>query len=276
MPSDSEDEEFMSTAITEDTVIFAVMAKTLDEASLEIEQPVCGDEVVKNETGNPSQAKNAPAVYLPQTGDYALERNSYSCYWSKGDRADTPFYGTIEGGTEYKACIRLIPKAGLVFTDDPRINVTGGTYIDDGFSPWDKFNQVLFVTVSVRAAHEELTAEKKAEPEEVEVQKASCTRPGYSYISYRCRNCGESLHRELKTYPAFGHDWDEGKVTYKKVKVNKKKYARKFTVNKKTGKITVKKGVKKGTYKLTVKVSAAGNGDYEAGSRNVTVKIRVK
>ena len=64
MPSDSEDEEFMSTAITEDTVIFAVMAKTLDEASLEIEQPICGDEVVKNETGNPSQAKNAPAVYL--------------------------------------------------------------------------------------------------------------------------------------------------------------------------------------------------------------------
>ena len=38
----------------------------------------------------------------------------------------------------------------------------------------------------------------------------------------------------------------------------------------------MKKGVKKGTYKLTVKVSAAGNGDYEAGSKNVTVKIRVK
>ena len=68
----------------------------------------------------------------------------------------------------------------------------------------------------------------------------------------------------------------EDTVTYQKVKVNKKKYATKFTVNKKTGKITVKKGVKKGTYKMTVKVSAAGNDDYEAGSRNVTVKIRVK
>ena len=155
MPSDSEDEEFMSTAITEDTVIFAVMAKTLDEASLEIEQPVCGDEVVKNETGNPSQAKNAPAVYL---------------------------------------------KAKKL----------------------KKKNQNI--------------ARKKA----MTVSGA------------------------------------QGKVTYKKVKVNKKKYARKFTVNKKTGKITVKKGVKKGTYKLTVKVSAAGNGDYEAGSKNVTVKIRVK
>lgn len=68
----------------------------------------------------------------------------------------------------------------------------------------------------------------------------------------------------------------QGKVTYTKVKVNKKKFAKKFTINKKTGKITVKKGVKKGTYKMTVKVNAAGNTMYKPLAKTVTVKIVVK
>lgn len=68
----------------------------------------------------------------------------------------------------------------------------------------------------------------------------------------------------------------KGEVTYTKVKVNKKKYAKKFTINKKTGKITVKKGVKKGLYKVTVRVKAAGNGSYLPASKKVVVKIRVK
>lgn len=638
MPNDTDSSDFMSTAITGDTMLYAVMAKTLDGASLEIEVPACGTEVVKNETGNPSAAENAPRVFLPETGDYEIEsseKNPYSCYWSKGDRADTPFYGAIEGSAEYKACIRLIPKAGLVFTEHPQIRVTGGTYIEEGISPWDALNQVLYVNLTVRAIHGKMTEEKQVdatctkdghlagwtcavcgghfkdaagkegigpqdwlipatghtpgtekienekkatcteagsydltvrcktckeimyqnhetiaplghsweetvtdptcemagekvsvcgtcgakkepevipalghdwgewevvieptsktegkavrickrcmkqdadektipatthrhnlvyidpveptctepgnigywhckgkadscgkffedrrgiteleesdtvipishkwnqgevtkepsctlegtrtytcqvagcgetrteviepighaqgEPEEVKIQEVSCTRAGYAYISYRCKNCGESLHRELKTYPASGHEWNEGKitreataeaegeklytcktcgatkaeaipkiepapsdgdsqqdgkvqpavkkaqpmsvkaktvklkakklkkkkqtiarkkaitvtkaqgkVTYKKVKVNKKKYAKKFTINKKTGKITVKKGVKKGLYKMTVKVSAAGNGTYKAGAKSVVVKIRVR
>ncbi len=68
----------------------------------------------------------------------------------------------------------------------------------------------------------------------------------------------------------------KGKVTYTKVKVNKKKFAKKFTINKKTGKITVKKGVKKGLYKMTIKVRAAGNNDYKPGAKTVTVKIRIR
>ena len=67
----------------------------------------------------------------------------------------------------------------------------------------------------------------------------------------------------------------QGKLTYAKVKINKKKYAKKFTINKKTGKITVKKGVKKGTYKMTVKVTAAGNADYLPKSVQAVVKIKV-
>lgn len=68
-----------------------------------------------------------------------------------------------------------------------------------------------------------------------------------------------------------------GVVTYSKVSVNKKKYAKKFTVNSRNGKITVKKGLKKGTYKVSVKVKAAGNANYKASTwKTVTFKVRVR
>ena len=38
----------------------------------------------------------------------------------------------------------------------------------------------------------------------------------------------------------------------------------------------VVKGIKKGTYKLKVKVTAAGNSNYKAGTRIITVTIKVK
>ncbi len=63
----------------------------------------------------------------------------------------------------------------------------------------------------------------------------------------------------------------KGTVTYTKSSGNKK-----ITINKKTGKITVKKGLKKGTYKVKVKVKAAGNTTYKATTKIVTVTIKVK
>lgn len=50
----------------------------------------------------------------------------------------------------------------------------------------------------------------------------------------------------------------------------------KITVNSKTGKVTVKKGVKKGTYTAKIKVSEAAKGNYKAGSKTVTVTVKVK
>lgn len=64
---------------------------------------------------------------------------------------------------------------------------------------------------------------------------------------------------------------NQGTVTYKKLSGSKK-----LTINKTTGKVTVKKGTKKGLYKIKVKVTAKGNAKYKAGSKIVTVKIRVK
>ncbi len=64
----------------------------------------------------------------------------------------------------------------------------------------------------------------------------------------------------------------QGTLSYKKSSGNKK-----ITINKKTGKVTIKKGLKKGTYKIKVKVRAAGNANYNASSwKTVTFKIKVK
>ena len=48
------------------------------------------------------------------------------------------------------------------------------------------------------------------------------------------------------------------------------------SVNSKTGKLTVKKGLKKGTYRVKVQIKSAAKGNYTAGSRTVTVTVRVK
>ena len=49
-----------------------------------------------------------------------------------------------------------------------------------------------------------------------------------------------------------------------------------FTVNKKTGTITVKKGTKKGTYTVKIKATTAANAKYKSAVKTVSVKIRVK
>jgi len=64
----------------------------------------------------------------------------------------------------------------------------------------------------------------------------------------------------------------QGTLTYKKVKGNKK-----ITINKKTGKVTIKKGLKKGTYKVKVKIKANGNANYKASAfKTITFKIKIK
>lgn len=66
-------------------------------------------------------------------------------------------------------------------------------------------------------------------------------------------------------------DKGQGTKTYAKVSGNSK-----ITINKSTGKVTVKKGLKKGTYAVKIKVKAAGNEDYGAAIMTVTFKIKVK
>ena len=62
----------------------------------------------------------------------------------------------------------------------------------------------------------------------------------------------------------------------KKALKGKKDVTKRFEVNEKNGKITVKKGTKKGLYKVKIKFKAAGNKTYEAQRETITVKILVK
>ena len=64
-----------------------------------------------------------------------------------------------------------------------------------------------------------------------------------------------------------------GKVTYKKIA---KGSSKKLSINSKTGVITVKKGTKKGKYKIKVKITAAGNSQYQNASKTAIVVIKVK
>lgn len=64
-----------------------------------------------------------------------------------------------------------------------------------------------------------------------------------------------------------------GKVTNTKVA---KGSSAALTVNKETGKVTVRKGTKKGTYTVKVKVTAAGNANYDRLTKTVTCKVTVK
>ena len=63
----------------------------------------------------------------------------------------------------------------------------------------------------------------------------------------------------------------QGKLTYAKVSGDAC-----LTINKTTGKVTVKKGTKKKTYTIKIKVTAAGNANYKAGSKTVICKVTVK
>ena len=49
-----------------------------------------------------------------------------------------------------------------------------------------------------------------------------------------------------------------------------------FTVNARTGKITVRKGTKKGTYKVRIRVTASGDALHLPVSKTVTVKIVIR
>ena len=66
-------------------------------------------------------------------------------------------------------------------------------------------------------------------------------------------------------------DKGQGKLTFSKVSGKKQ-----FSVNKTSGKITVKKGLKKKTYTVKVKIAASGRTVFAATTRTVTLKIKVK
>lgn len=80
-----------------------------------------------------------------------------------------------------------------------------------------------------------------------------------------------SVKKKSATIKAIYISDAKGKVTYAK-----KSGSAKLSVNKSTGKVTVKRGTGKGTYSMKVAVKAAGNKNFKAATKTVTVKVRVR
>lgn len=104
----------------------------------------------------------------------------------------------------------------------------------------------------------------------VSINKQKKVNP-ISVSSHNKKYSRKALKKHKKTFTAIKVRNAQGAVSFKKVKGSSK-----LKVNSQTGKITVKKKTKKGTYKIKVKVRAAGNANYKAGSKTVTVTVRVK
>ena len=91
------------------------------------------------------------------------------------------------------------------------------------------------------------------------------TKIGTKNLSYN------TLKKRVQVFTLGTSVNSKGTLTYKKLSGS-----RAVSVNSKTGKLTVKKGLRKGTYRVKVQIKSAAKGNYTAGSRTVTVTVRVK
>ena len=81
----------------------------------------------------------------------------------------------------------------------------------------------------------------------------------------------KALKKKAQTTSKVAVSGAKTKVTYAKVSGSSK-----LTINKTTGKITVKKKTKKGTYSIKVKATAAKSTNYKAATVTKTIKVKVK
>ena len=79
------------------------------------------------------------------------------------------------------------------------------------------------------------------------------------------------VKKRARTVKPLSVTEQKGPLTYEKVSGNKR-----LTVNYKTGKVTVKRGTKKGTYSVKIRITAAGDADYQPKTAVTQVKIRIK
>ena len=95
--------------------------------------------------------------------------------------------------------------------------------------------------------------------------KGKTAKVKYKKVKKKTRTV--SVSKVLKIAPK-----GTGSLIFAKVSGKKK-----ITINRTTGKVTVKKKLKRGTYKIKVKVMSAGNATYKASAwKTVTFKIKVK
>ncbi len=167
-------------------------------------------------------------------------------------------------GIGYTADVRDSDTASLNFTEGIPTAKDPGTYF-----VYCKFADADYTVMATKVVI------RKAPSTPVIPEETPAKKPAKSANTLTARGKTVKLkfskkNRSVAAKKAVSVKKAKGKVTYKKIKGNKK-----ITVAK-TGKITVKKGLKKGTYIVKIKVTAAGNKDFKAGSKTVKVTIKIK
>lgn len=159
---------------------------------------------------------------------------------------------------EYSMPVVDTPKLGVkdttiaTYSDNKLVGVKAGT---------TKMTASLYgkkVTLSIPVTVTSNTSTAKKTP----TIKAATTSKTIKYTA---------LKKKAQTFGIGASTNSKGALTYKKTSGSAK-----LTINKSTGKVTVKKGTKKGTYKATIQVKAAAKGSYKAGSKSITIKVVVK
>lgn len=177
-------------------------------------------------------------------------------------------------GKTYSYSITLKAKNGYVFDDDFTFIYGGSTPANYKYSiSDDKKTMTLsgFIKDVTVASSNDVTAASSNDKTTAPVVKAK--QPMKVTVKQKSVKLSKLKKKKQLVKKAVIAKKAQGTVTYTKVK---KGSSARLSINKKTGAITVKKGTKKGTYKIKVKVTAKGNEKYLAGSKTVTVKIKVK
>lgn len=129
---------------------------------------------------------------------------------------------------------------------------------DETIAPTESVEPSTAATVPSPTVTPSKKTVKKANPAKIKVTKKKTVK-------------AKTLKKKKVTFKPVKVTKAQGKVSFKKVSGKKN-----FTVNAKTGKVTIKKKTKKGIYKVKIKVTVKGNTKYKKKTKTVTVKIKVR
>ena len=276
---------------------YMLEGSTINTIEISVDKPVCGTEIKEVGEGPTGFPDTTASVKIPEGSHfhvYTIQDLPISI-WAEGNASGLdalkPFIGTIKGDEEYKLVVNLEPDFGYVFgegigTSNILINNKEVLLIDR------EDDDVNLVIVGAETAVHVWGAGKVT-------KKPTLKATGV--MTYKCKHCSATktktiaklkantlkvsgktatvkfskLKKKSQTLKAskvlkFANK-GKGKLSYRKYKGSKK-----ITINKKTGKVTVKKGLKKGRYTVRVKVKAAGTSTIAPLTKKVKITIKVK
>ena len=202
-----------STVVTDSLDIYAIMIRTVTDAELAIETPVCGTATEVPEGGWAwTDQTNPPAVSVPGGVNYRPGGNEILRPAIWGSDFENCWEGDFVGGEEYYADVILEPAFGYRFaaatdgTFGGEITVSGGEMVKTICSGDD-----LEVSVKVTVVHD------PADPVTENVNNPSCTEAGSHDEVVYCSGCSAELSRTTAEDAAYGHDfgeWTESKAPF--------------------------------------------------------------